>query len=626
MPQATSHQPRPVIAEPQSKKQKVEISTPDYNPAKSERFKPANVKGKHWEWFVKHNEAPGFAFCLLCEKVKKNVWIGLPQRTTQNMRHHLTSEHKIVLDSPTPVKTTLRQSMLPVTQVMPLDKSRADRKLALAIVVENIPILFSDSPMMISYSQYISSGRYTPSGRTAITSHISILAEEMKANVMKALQEIDSIALTTDGGCYYASKKFVALTGHYITKKWELQSVTLAVKFMAARSTAEELSFLMATLIDEWGIRGAVSGVVTDNGANFCAATKLLKEREVVSDSIRCACHSIQLCVNKAVRESQDLKAWLDKIRCVVSLIKNSSNNYQVYAASQKARKLIYPEYKPTKLQPDNVTRWNSTYTMICSLLANREAINSSLSQIDETMAFSGKEWDNMKGLRDLLEPCKVATKSLEAEKYPTLGSVVPVTALALKFTRAAEINPEMKDIKSALVSELELQFGSAPIPVLLASVLDPRWKKLTFLSKKNKDALLVALRSRVGIAIPKPQAEKEPEAKTFDEKFQRELDEGASDNEEDVAAPFDEVTSYMATPRCERQESPLEWWSRHESLFPNVAMAAKKFLCIPASNAPSERVFSAVELLARPNRNKFDPNRMEELVMLRRNIHFVEP
>ena len=41
------------------------------------------------------------------------------------------------------------------------------------------------------------------------------------------------------------------------------------------------------------------------------------------------------------------------------------------------------------------------------------------------------------------------------------------------------------------------------------------------------------------------------------------------------------------------RKYDPLLWWKEREMLYPIVAKLAKKYFAIPASTAPSERVFS---------------------------------
>ena len=42
----------------------------------------------------------------------------------------------------------------------------------------------------------------------------------------------------------------------------------------------------------------------------------------------------------------------------------------------------------------------------------------------------------------------------------------------------------------------------------------------------------------------------------------------------------------------------PLEWWKMHNTQLPTIAKLARKYLAIPASSAPSERVFSRAKLI----------------------------
>lgn len=54
-----------------------------------------------------------------------------------------------------------------------------------------------------------------------------------------------------------------------------------------------------------------------------------------------------------------------------------------------------------------------------------------------------------------------------------------------------------------------------------------------------------------------------------------------------------DEVFAYMAKDHVPVDSSPLSWWKAHESLYPNVARLVNRYLAVPATSVPSERVFS---------------------------------
>ena len=63
-----------------------------------------------------------------------------------------------------------------------------------------------------------------------------------------------------------------------------------------------------------------------------------------------------------------------------------------------------------------------------------------------------------------------------------------------------------------------------------------------------------------------------------------------------------------------------MTWWKQKEPLFPRVARLARKFLALPASSAPSERIFSKMNAVVDKRRASLDPDRVERLVFIKEN------
>ena len=73
-----------------------------------------------------------------------------------------------------------------------------------------------------------------------------------------------------------------------------------------------------------------------------------------------------------------------------------------------------------------------------------------------------------------------------------------------------------------------------------------------------------------------------------------------------------DEFRQYMAVPLTNwRVNNVMQWWGENEDKFPNVSKLARKYLAIPASSAPSERVFSQLKLMVERKRWRMDPASM---------------
>lgn len=53
-------------------------------------------------------------------------------------------------------------------------------------------------------------------------------------------------------------------------------------------------------------------------------------------------------------------------------------------------------------------------------------------------------------------------------------------------------------------------------------------------------------------------------------------------------------LQKYLAEDLLNIDENPLKWWKNIRFRFPVLSKHAKKFLCIPATSVPSERLFSA--------------------------------
>jgi hypothetical protein len=66
---------------------------------------------------------------------------------------------------------------------------------------------------------------------------------------------------------------------------------------------------------------------------------------------------------------------------------------------------------------------------------------------------------------------------------------------------------------------------------------------------------------------------------------------------------------------------NPLHWWRDHESDYPHLAKLAMKYLSIPATSAPSERVFSTAGLTIAKDRARLEASRANELVFLNESI-----
>ena len=64
----------------------------------------------------------------------------------------------------------------------------------------------------------------------------------------------------------------------------------------------------------------------------------------------------------------------------------------------------------------------------------------------------------------------------------------------------------------------------------------------------------------------------------------------------------------------------PLTWWRENEAKFYGLKMLARKYLAIPATSAPSERVFSLAGNICSRRHASLSPDHLDALVFLNAN------
>ncbi len=86
------------------------------------------------------------------------------------------------------------------------------------------------------------------------------------------------------------------------------------------------------------------------------------------------------------------------------------------------------------------------------------------------------------------------------------------------------------------------------------------------------------------------------------------------------------EIEKYLDLPRLSNPKvDVLGWWKAQKCTFPLLAECARKYHCIPASSAPSERLFSRSENLITQNRNSLNPNNVHMLLYLQEHLEKVK-
>lgn len=176
-----------------------------------------------------------------------------------------------------------------------------------------------------------------------------------------------------------------------------------------------------------------------------------------------------------------------------------------------------------------------------------------------------------------------------------------------------------------------------------IATLLDPRFKKVPFSSSSSCDQARRRLISEMS-----PPASANPSSTTTTltatSNQSQEAEVGPQEREttvqsdalwkrfdDMVAAAHDhrsvateatlECRTYFEERNITRTSNPLTWWKENAARFPMLQRVAKKYLCVPATSVPSERLFSKAGELVSKKRNSIKPKNIDMLLFLNKNI-----
>ncbi len=505
----------------------------------------------------------------------------------------------------------------------------------------------------------------------------SLLNEQyiMTQTKVKMIMKGRSFAFTTDGWTSLANIGYVTCTAHFIdTVTWKLHSMVLGLFEKNGSSTAEDVVRYCTNQLTLFDLSYTEAvAVVTDTEATMIAAGQLFVSKSVEEGGttkwIGCIDHLLQLVTRKAFSDLPMSEGALKECHNLVNYFNSSSQAMKKLLGKQVAGRAV----KPVQ---DVSTRWWSTYTMCERLLRLKLYLNLMQDEGDLPCNLTETQWFIVSDLQILLRPFMIAQKLLEGEAYVTISLIPYMIYKIRKGLQEAITNPTASHYVRSIATEMlvvfnthfgqgeagtvateNLQTGNRRRPkgismlVLMASFLDPRMKGGVGISLEDRDAIYGSVRTSmieiaVEVAAPRQVQQNQGEGHVqqhalqpvppddldmFDEIYEHYLDQavanevvGGGDREEiHVDAVDAELTLYKQEPSIKlkhddgRFNCPLTWWREHESKYKLLSILASRLLCIPATSAPSERVFSTAGLTIAKDRARLASDTANELIFL---------
>ena len=434
------------------------------------------------------------------------------------------------------------------------------------------------------------------------------------------------VAITTDCWTSISNTPFLGITAHFVSPDWKLINVCLNCKHFNDDHTADNVGQMLTDTMTEWGINiKNISCCVTDNGSNILKAVQQLEVPH-----LSCFAHNINIGVNKAL-DIQELRKAVGRLKSLQSSIAHSWKMKRDLSGAQEALNM-----EQINLPSACPTRWWSTAKLCNRYLKNQLAVCKMLLEYPskkhlmlESTKVSAIE--NFVSATALLEDM---TRTLSGSSYLTASSVLPLYARIKKHLEPERGDSELlKKIKNEILKPLQQKYSETPMAMNLgiSTLCDPRFrvrflespdtikeitiKKMAKIYSSNVATTLTSI-------APVEKKEKKGLAKFL------EFDDEEEDTESDVSIEEKkaekELTEYLAMPKIDCNACPLLWWKAHRASFPLLETIARKYLAIPGTSVPSERVFSSGGCIITKQRASLKPKNAEILVFLAQNKDFV--
>lgn len=294
------------------------------------------------------------------------------------------------------------------------------------------------------------------------------------------------------------------------------------------------------------------------------------------------------------------------------------------------------------QLITESPTRWGSRLQMVERVLEQERALSKVLSADKKTrlIVLKWQDIEVLEAVQRALKPLQEFTDALSGEGYVTLSYIRPVLHLFNnKLLAPQESDGELANsIRHTILTYLNEKYSEPSTSDLLdmASFVDPRFRGTYVCSEK-----LAALKERViyeaeellapaaaNQAGPQSAAEQRVMAdptppiakkrKTLASFFEQDASPSNLTPRESIK---NELSSYLQSLCLDSKADPLQWWREHQVAYPALSSLARKYLCVPATSSPSERIFSCSGNIVTCQRASLKPDTVDRLVFLAQNL-----
>jgi len=214
-----------------------------------------------------------------------------------------------------------------------------------------------------------------------------------------------------------------------------------------------------------------------------------------------------------------------------------------------------------------------------------------------------------------VLKPFEATTREVSADKYVSISKIIALAQSLQHLTSGTD-----KDITlvTELTAQLRRRFTHIESAHLLATstLLNPRIKKLAFQDSgavRQGEQWIILEIHVAGLVPADSQPSVDDTQSTSTEKtglwdlFDAKVAQSYTQRTGTSSATL-EARKFFEEQIVPCKDDPLLWWRAHEGHYSLLSQLARKYLCIPGTSVPSERLFSKAGELVSLRRCRIKP------------------
>lgn len=479
-----------------------------------------------------------------------------------------------------------------------------------------------------------------------------------KAGLLAIKEELGastfSVSITSDIWSGRAKQDYISVVAHYVSKNWELQKRVIGFELIDVAHTGENIAQAIVKVVDQFGLSEKIFAVTLDNASSNSSAMNILTPLfEVYASSFllhqRCACHIINLIAKTALK---NLEPHIDQLRLAIGWLNGSNPRLANYA-----RYCALINVPCHKFSQDMPVRWNSTYLMLNSLIADKVPFSAFINQHCPYKGPHGEgllteaTWHIAESMVKFLETFYESTVSLSGVYYPTSPMIVHNILEIAQHLKDYENDPILLEAVGKMKLKYLKYWKNIPFLYAFAFILDPRAKMSTLVTvlshlsytvNVSYDEYFAEVKDKLAEVYGKyevkygslPQYQRPPLAPTAGKKkkvwgrlFGTSSSASASSSSTQThASPTfsggGELAKYLNSDLVPHDDDDefdiLRWWHDKKTTYPVLSILARDVISVPVSTVSSESAFSMCGRIIDDRRQSLTPDMVKCLMTVK--------